>query len=198
MYKLHTVSYWPSAKAVLGEYRLEVWASEVCSRKSTEGRYSPRKVPNILGQLCDRISVSPLPIKKYCHIMLLKVFQDLLLLKFALFSLFLIPGVEFESRIRQNEINNPKFNFLNPGDPYNAYFQHKVQDFRDQDAKGRHAIQCNVKKKEREKAKVHHTINSLWFWWLEWEFIRTKHVLSVYKRHKLKGGGQCVSTVTSW
>ncbi|CAG0893723.1 unnamed protein product, partial [Cyprideis torosa] len=38
-------------------------------------------------------------------------------------------GPEFESRIRQNEINNPKFNFLNPGDPYNAYFKHKVKDF---------------------------------------------------------------------
>lgn len=35
-------------------------------------------------------------------------------------------GVEFETRIKQNEINNPKFNFLNPGDPYNAYYKHKV------------------------------------------------------------------------
>ena len=26
----------------------------------------------------------------------------------------------------QNEINNPKFNFLNPGDPYHAYYKHKV------------------------------------------------------------------------
>lgn len=40
-------------------------------------------------------------------------------------------GPEFESRIRQNEINNPKFNFLNGGDPYHAYYQHKVRDFRD-------------------------------------------------------------------
>jgi len=35
-------------------------------------------------------------------------------------------GVEFEQRIKQNEINNPKFNFLNPGDPYHAYYKHKV------------------------------------------------------------------------
>jgi len=35
-------------------------------------------------------------------------------------------GVEFETRIKQNEINNPKFNFLNPGDPYHAYYKHKV------------------------------------------------------------------------
>lgn len=40
-------------------------------------------------------------------------------------------GPEFEARIRQNELGNPKFNFLNPGDPYHAYYQHKVTDFRE-------------------------------------------------------------------
>uniref|UniRef100_A0A6B2EH38 Splicing factor 3A subunit 1 n=1 Tax=Phlebotomus kandelakii TaxID=1109342 RepID=A0A6B2EH38_9DIPT len=40
-------------------------------------------------------------------------------------------GPEFEARIRQNEIGNPKFNFLNAGDPYHAYYQHKVVEFRD-------------------------------------------------------------------
>ena len=40
-------------------------------------------------------------------------------------------GVEFEQRIKQNEINNPKFNFLNPGDPYNAYYQYKVDLIRE-------------------------------------------------------------------
>lgn len=40
-------------------------------------------------------------------------------------------GPDFESRIRQNEINNPKFNFLNPSDPYHAYYQQKVRDFTD-------------------------------------------------------------------
>ncbi|XP_071528382.1 splicing factor 3A subunit 1 [Panulirus ornatus] len=39
-------------------------------------------------------------------------------------------GPEFEARIRQHEQNNPKFNFLNPGDPYHAYYQHKVNDCR--------------------------------------------------------------------
>jgi len=47
-----------------------------------------------------------------------------------------IIGPEFESRIRQNEINNPKFNFLNPGDPYHAYFQQKVLDIKEQDGRG--------------------------------------------------------------
>ena len=52
-------------------------------------------------------------------------------------NLMLVPlGPEFESRIRQNEINNPKFNFLNPGDPYHAYFQQKVADIKEQDGKG--------------------------------------------------------------
>ncbi|XP_026676150.1 splicing factor 3A subunit 1 [Diaphorina citri] len=40
-------------------------------------------------------------------------------------------GPEFESRIRQNEIGNPKFNFLSPGDPYHAYYQHRVKDIRE-------------------------------------------------------------------
>ncbi|XP_060068714.1 splicing factor 3A subunit 1-like [Ylistrum balloti] len=40
-------------------------------------------------------------------------------------------GPEFESRIRQNEVNNPKFNFLNPSDPYHAYYQHKVKEFKE-------------------------------------------------------------------
>lgn len=38
-------------------------------------------------------------------------------------------GPEFEHKIRLNEINNPKFNFLNPLDPYHVYYQHKVRDF---------------------------------------------------------------------
>ncbi len=49
-------------------------------------------------------------------------------------------GPEFESRIRQNEINNPKFNFLNPGDPYHAYFQQKVLDIKEQDGRGELAV----------------------------------------------------------
>lgn len=40
-------------------------------------------------------------------------------------------GPEFEQRIKQNEINNPKFNFLSVGDPYHAYYQHKVVEIRD-------------------------------------------------------------------
>ncbi|XP_063957243.1 splicing factor 3A subunit 1-like isoform X1 [Lytechinus pictus] len=40
-------------------------------------------------------------------------------------------GPEFESRIRQNEISNAKFNFLNPGDPYHAYYRHKVKEFQE-------------------------------------------------------------------
>ncbi|KAL0271797.1 UNVERIFIED_CONTAM: hypothetical protein PYX00_008785 [Menopon gallinae] len=40
-------------------------------------------------------------------------------------------GPEFEARIRQNELGNPKFNFLNPGDPYHAYYQHRVKDIRE-------------------------------------------------------------------
>lgn len=38
-------------------------------------------------------------------------------------------GQEFEARIYQNEIKNPKFNFLNPSDPYHNYYKHKVKEF---------------------------------------------------------------------
>lgn len=40
-------------------------------------------------------------------------------------------GPEFEARIRQNELGNPKFNFLNAGDPYHAYYQFKVKEIRE-------------------------------------------------------------------
>ncbi|KAG8237922.1 hypothetical protein J437_LFUL017451 [Ladona fulva] len=40
-------------------------------------------------------------------------------------------GPEFEARIRQNELGNPKFNFLNAGDPYHAYYQHKVKEYKE-------------------------------------------------------------------
>ncbi|KAL1517163.1 hypothetical protein ABEB36_000962 [Hypothenemus hampei] len=40
-------------------------------------------------------------------------------------------GPEFEARIRQNELGNPKFNFLNAGDPYHAYYEHKVNEFKE-------------------------------------------------------------------
>ncbi|XP_028399684.1 splicing factor 3A subunit 1-like [Dendronephthya gigantea] len=44
-------------------------------------------------------------------------------------------GPEFQTRIRQNEQNNPKFNFLNTGDPYHAYYQHKVKEFKENEGK---------------------------------------------------------------
>ncbi|XP_062503859.1 splicing factor 3A subunit 1-like [Corticium candelabrum] len=40
-------------------------------------------------------------------------------------------GVEFEIRIKQNEQGNPKFNFLNAEDPYHAYYQHKMKEFKE-------------------------------------------------------------------
>ncbi|KAL7013079.1 hypothetical protein ACKWTF_015180 [Chironomus riparius] len=40
-------------------------------------------------------------------------------------------GYEFENRIHQSEMGNKKFSFLNPGDPYHAYYQFKVQEFKE-------------------------------------------------------------------
>lgn len=38
-------------------------------------------------------------------------------------------GPSFESKVREAESNNSKFNFLNPHDPYHAYYLHKVKEF---------------------------------------------------------------------
>ncbi|CAK9326147.1 unnamed protein product [Citrullus colocynthis] len=41
-------------------------------------------------------------------------------------------GPEFEKRIIANNAGNVKFNFLNPSDPYHAYYQHRLSEFRAQ------------------------------------------------------------------
>ncbi|KAL1806971.1 hypothetical protein ACET3Z_030039 [Daucus carota] len=39
-------------------------------------------------------------------------------------------GKEFEHRIMKNYPSNPKFNFLKSSDPYHAYYQHRLSEFR--------------------------------------------------------------------
>jgi len=34
---------------------------------------------------------------------------------------------QFEAKIRQNQVNDPKFSFLNPNDPYHGYYRHRVE-----------------------------------------------------------------------
>ncbi|KAJ9557726.1 hypothetical protein OSB04_012340 [Centaurea solstitialis] len=41
-------------------------------------------------------------------------------------------GPEFEKRIIVSNAGNPKFNFLNTSDPYHAYYQHRLSEFRTQ------------------------------------------------------------------
>ncbi|RZB65042.1 probable splicing factor 3A subunit 1 [Glycine soja] len=41
-------------------------------------------------------------------------------------------GPEFEKRIVANNTGNAKFNFLNSSDPYHAYYQHRLSEFRAQ------------------------------------------------------------------
>jgi len=40
-------------------------------------------------------------------------------------------GLQFQERIRLNEAGNVKFNFLNPTDPYHAYYQHKINEIKE-------------------------------------------------------------------
>ncbi|KAK3603715.1 hypothetical protein CHS0354_023328 [Potamilus streckersoni] len=66
-------------------------------------------------------------------------------------------GPEFETRIRQNELNNPKFNFLNPSDPYHAYYQHKVKEFKEgkgQEPMAPKLTQLGYSKPSEQQAKI--------------------------------------------
>ena len=64
-------------------------------------------------------------------------------------------GPEFEQRIKQNEINNPKFNFLSFGDPYHVYYQHKVGELREaKDEKPKE------EKESKEKTSAGSTVTS--------------------------------------
>ena len=38
-------------------------------------------------------------------------------------------GSNFEDLVLQKELNNPKFCFLRRGDPYRAYYEHKVAEY---------------------------------------------------------------------
>ena len=37
-------------------------------------------------------------------------------------------GLEFQERIRENASRDPKFSFVNPGDPYHKYYSYKVKE----------------------------------------------------------------------
>jgi len=45
-------------------------------------------------------------------------------------------GAQLEERLRQSEKNNAKFSFLNPTDPFHAYYQFKVQEAKSGNGKG--------------------------------------------------------------
>jgi splicing factor 3A subunit 1 len=49
-------------------------------------------------------------------------------------------GPEFEEKIRNNEISNTKFNFLNQSDPYHAYYRHKVKEI----AEGKSSVETTT------------------------------------------------------
>ncbi|ORZ03776.1 Pre-mRNA splicing factor PRP21 like protein-domain-containing protein [Syncephalastrum racemosum] len=48
-------------------------------------------------------------------------------------------GPELEDRIRENEKHNPKFCFLNPTDPYHAYYQYRLNEVREGKASSKKA-----------------------------------------------------------
>ena len=42
--------------------------------------------------------------------------------------------VQFEDKIRENQRHDPKFAFLNPADPYHAYYRHRIEKIMQGDA----------------------------------------------------------------
>ncbi|XP_075425016.1 splicing factor 3A subunit 1 isoform X2 [Ascaphus truei] len=69
-------------------------------------------------------------------------------------------GPEFEARIRQNEINNPKFNFLNPNDPYHAYYRHKVNEFKEGKAQEPSAAIPKVMQQQQSVQQLPHKVQA--------------------------------------
>jgi splicing factor 3A subunit 1 len=60
-------------------------------------------------------------------------------------------GPEFESRIHQNEQNNPKFNFLNQGDPYHAYYRHRVKELQENSSSVTPAVAAAAQKSTKQR-----------------------------------------------
>ncbi|KAF8333989.1 Pre-mRNA splicing factor PRP21 like protein-domain-containing protein [Cantharellus anzutake] len=44
--------------------------------------------------------------------------------------------IQFEEKIRENHRQDPKFSFLNPADPYHAYYRHRIERTREGDVDG--------------------------------------------------------------
>ncbi len=59
-------------------------------------------------------------------------------------------GPSFESKVKEAEVNNSKFNFLNPHDPYHAYYLHKVKEFME----GKAAIPGTTEQQQQQQAIV--------------------------------------------
>ena len=59
-------------------------------------------------------------------------------------------GTKFEERIRENEKANPKFNFLQPADPYHAYYQFKIKEIQE----GKGAVLARMGGRGRRNAQL--------------------------------------------
>lgn len=64
--------------------------------------------------------------------------------------------MQFEERIRENEKHNAKFSFLNPNDPYHAYYQYKIADTKD--GKGKYK---NIRPLLLRSHPIHHLLSLL-------------------------------------
>lgn len=59
-------------------------------------------------------------------------------------------GPDFERRIMASNAGNAKFNFLNPSDPYHAFYQHRVSEHKAKDLESMDTNDNNQQKKDDE------------------------------------------------
>jgi hypothetical protein len=86
---------------------------------------------NERNKLCTTL-VTPWPKALWFHLPTLKVtfYFDSIGIIETTAAYVARSGPHFEDRIRENEKHNPRFCFLNPTDPYRAYYDFKIAEAR--------------------------------------------------------------------
>lgn len=74
----------------------------------------------------------------FCHYLIVHQFVLTILITFlavidrtALFVARSANPIQFEDKIREGQRSDPKFSFLNPLDPYHAYYRHRMTKIAD-------------------------------------------------------------------
>jgi hypothetical protein len=63
---------------------------------------------------------------RFAHILLIRAYIIAVIDRTALFVARSANPPQFEDKIREGQRSDPKFSFLNPADPYHAYYRHRM------------------------------------------------------------------------